>query len=130
MLDRTHTLHGHPEQAYLDLMQRIWREGSPRRDRTGVGTRALFGQTLRFDLSQGVVPLITTKRVSWKTILRELFWFLDGGRNIRPLLEQGVTIWTDWPLQKYRKATGSNITQADFEARIVEDAAFAQEWRI
>lgn len=126
MLDRTHK--PHPEQAYLELLERVWREGSPRLERTGVGTRALFGQTLRFDLSDGTVPLLTTKRVSWKTIVRELLWFLDGGTNIRPLLENKVTIWTDWPLAKYRRETGDRISQADFEARIVADEAFAERW--
>lgn len=118
----------HPERQYLDLLDRAWRQGSPRRDRTGVGTRALFGQTMRFDLSQGIVPLLTTKRVSWKTIIRELLWFLDGGTSIRPLLQQGVTIWTDWPLARYRRETGETISQAAFEARIVEDEAFAERW--
>src|SRR5579859_4984854 len=108
MLDRTHKTH--PEQGYLDLLDRVWREGTPRVDRTGVGTRALFGQSLRFDLSDGTIPLLTTKRVSWKTIVRELLWFLDGGTNIRPLLQNKVTIWTDWPLAKYRKATGDEIS--------------------
>jgi thymidylate synthase len=126
MLDRNRT--PHPEHQYLDLLERAWREGAPRRDRTGVGTRALFGQTLRIDLSDGTVPLLTTKRVSWKTIVRELLWFLDGGTNIRPLLQDGVTIWTDWPLAKYRRETGEDISQKAFEARIVEDEAFAQRW--
>lgn len=118
----------HPEQQYLDLLDRAWRDGAPRTDRTGVGTRALFGQTLRIDLSSGAIPLLTTKRVSWKTIVRELLWFLDGGTNIRPLLQGNVTIWTDWPLAKYRKATGEDISQKDFEARIVADEAFAKQW--
>jgi thymidylate synthase len=126
MLDRSHT--PHPEQQYLDLLDRVWREGSPRRDRTGVGTRALFGQTIRIDLSDGTIPLLTTKRVSWKTIVRELLWFLTGETNIRPLLQQSVTIWSDWPLAKYRRETGSDISQADFETRIVADEAFARRW--
>jgi thymidylate synthase len=126
MLDRTTT--AHPEQAYLDLMARVWRDGAPRRDRTGVGTRALFGETLRFDLSGSAIPLLTTKRVSWKTIVRELLWFLDGGTNIRPLLQQGVTIWSDWPLARYRRDTGEAIDQFEFEARIVADEAFAARW--
>ncbi|PRH87114.1 thymidylate synthase [Labrys okinawensis] len=126
MLDRTHK--PHPEQGYLDLLDRVWREGTPRVDRTGVGTRALFGQSLRIDLSDGTLPLLTTKRVSWKTIVRELLWFLEGGTNIRPLLQNKVTIWTDWPLAKYRKVTGEQISQEDFEARIVADEAFAEQW--
>src|SRR4029079_11450738 len=95
---------------------------------TGVGTRALFGTTLRCDLSDGRVPLLTTKRVYWKAAAREMLWFLNGETNIRPLLQQGVTIWSDWPLAKYRKETGDDISQEDFEQRIVEDAEFAARW--
>ena len=118
----------HWEQQYLDLMRRIWAEGDERIDRTGVGTRAVFGAQLRFDLSDGRVPLLTAKRVFWKVAAREMLWFLTGETNIRPLLEQKVTIWTDWPLAAYRKATGDQIGQEDFEARIVADSEFAARW--
>lgn len=126
MLDRSRM--PHPESSYLDLLERVWRTGTPRLDRTGVGTRAVFGETLRFDLSDGTVPLLTTKRVSWKTIVRELLWFLTGETNLRPLLQEGVTIWTDWPLARYRKETGEAIEQAAFEARIIADEVFALRW--
>ena len=92
----------HWEWQYLELMRRIWSAGDERLDRTGVGTRALFGTMLRCDLSDGRVPLLTTKRVFWKAAAREMLWFLTGDTNIRPLLKQGVTIWSDWPLAKYR----------------------------
>jgi thymidylate synthase len=118
----------HWEWQYLDLMRRIWTEGDERLDRTGIGTRALFGTTLRCDLSDGRVPLLTTKRVFWKAAAREMLWFLAGSTSIRPLLEQGVTIWSDWPLAKYRRETGEEIAQAEFEARIVADAEFAVRW--
>jgi thymidylate synthase len=118
----------HWEWQYLDLMRRIWTEGDERLDRTGIGTRALFGTTLRCDLSDGRVPLLTTKRVFWKAAAREMLWFLTGSTSIRPLLEQGVTIWSDWPLAKYRRETGEEIAQAEFEARIVADAEFAVRW--
>jgi thymidylate synthase len=118
----------HWEWQYLNLMRRIWAEGDERIDRTGVGTRSLFGPQLRFDLSGGRVPLLTTKRVYWKAAAREMLWFLTGETNIRPLLQQGVTIWSDWPLAKYRGATGDTVSQAEFEARIVEEAAFAERW--
>jgi thymidylate synthase len=119
---------GHYEDQYLDLMRRIWTEGDERVDRTGVGTRSLFGETLRFSLADNAVPLLTTKRVYWKTAARELLWFLTGNTNIRPLLEQGVRIWTDWPLDRYRRTTGEAIATTDFEARIVADADFAARW--
>ena len=118
----------HWEWQYLELMRRIWEEGDERIDRTGVGTRSVFGPQLRFDLSDGRVPLLTTKRVFWKAAAREMLWFLTGETNIRPLLQQGVTIWSDWPLAKYRQATGEAISQEAFEARVVEDAEFAARW--
>jgi thymidylate synthase len=118
----------HFEQQYLDLMRQVWSAGCEKVDRTGVGTRSLFGQTLRFSLGDNAVPLLTTKRIYWKTAAREVLWFLSGVTNIRPLVEQGVHIWTDWPLDAYRKASGEDISRDDFERRIVEDEEFALEW--
>lgn len=119
---------GHYEWQYLDLMRHIWERGDQRIDRTGVGTRSVFGAELRFDLGDNRVPLLTTKRVYWKTAAREFLWFLTGETNIRPLCAQGVEIWTDWPLDRYRKATGDDIGRAEFSQRIVEDGAFAAQW--
>lgn len=118
----------HFEWQYLDLMQQIWTTGHERSDRTGVGTRSLFGATMRFDLSDNAIPLLTTKRVYWKAAAREMLWFLSGDTNIRPLVAQGVHIWTDWPLESYRKATGEAIDRDAFEARIIADADFAARW--
>jgi len=118
----------HPEQQYLDLVRQVWTQGDPRSDRTGVGTRSIFGATVRYSLADDAVPLLTTKRVSWKTAAREMLWFLTGSSSIRPLVAQGVHIWTDWPLDKYRKATGETISRDDFEARIIADDAFAAQW--
>jgi thymidylate synthase len=118
----------HYEDQYLSLMRRIWEEGTVQRDRTGIGTKALFGANMRFSLADGAIPLLTTKRVYWKTAAREMLWFLTGNTNIRPLLEQKVKIWTDWPLDRYRRETGVAIAQEDFEQRIIEDADFAEEW--
>jgi len=119
---------GHWEWRYLELMRRIWEHGDARVDRTGVGTRSIFGAELRFDLADGRMPLLTTKRVYWKTATREMLWFLTGETNIRPLCAQGVEIWTDWPLDRYRRETGAEISRADFSRRIVEDEAFALQW--
>lgn len=118
----------HYEQQYLDLMARIWREGHERADRTGVGTRSVFGAAMRFSLVDDAVPLLTTKRVYWKAAAREMLWFLSGETNIRPLVAQGVHIWTDWPLDRYRRETGDAISMADFEKRILADDAFAAAW--
>jgi len=118
----------HWEWQYLDLMRRIWTQGDERRDRTGVGTRSLFGATIRCDLSDGAMPLMTTKRVYWKTATREFLWFLTGDTNIRALCAQGVEIWTDWPHAHYVRETGDAISLKDFSARIVADAEFAARW--
>lgn len=124
----THAPGPHWEWQYLDLMRHIWTQGDERVDRTGIGTRSVLGATIRFDLSGGAMPLLTTKRVYWKTATRELLWFLTGNTNIEPLCAQGVEIWTDWPLDRYRRETGDQIARADFSRRIVEDAAFAERW--
>jgi thymidylate synthase len=118
----------HPEHQYLDLLRQVWAEGDERRDRTGVGTRSLFGATLRFSLADDAIPLLTTKRVAWKVAAREMLWFLSGSTNIRPLVEQKVHIWTDWPLARYRAHSGENIDRDTFEQRILGDDAFAAEW--
>lgn len=118
----------HPELQYLELMSQVVDAGDRRVDRTGVGTLSLFGAMARFDLSTGQVPILTTKRVHWKLAVKEMLWFLRGETNIRPLLQEGVRIWSDWPLAKYRKATGEDLSQEEFERRIVVDEAFALKW--
>src|SRR3546814_1141117 len=83
---------------------------------------------MRFSLQDDAIPLLTTKRVYWKTALRELLWFLIGDTNIRALIAQGVRIWTDWPLDRYRRETGDDIGAEAFEARILDDPDFAARW--
>lgn len=82
-------------RQYLDLLQRVMEEGDQRLDRTGVGTRAIFGHQMRFDLREGF-PLLTTKKLHTKSIVHELLWFLAGDTNIRYLKENGVSIWDEW----------------------------------
>ena len=118
----------HEEWQYLDLMRRIWEQGDERVDRTGIGTRSVFGVTMRFDLSGGRMPLITTKRVYWKTATREMLWFLTGNTNIRPLVLQGVKIWNEWPHARYVRETGEAIALDVFVQRIADDEAFAAQW--
>lgn len=118
----------HPEHQYLDLLRLALERGDERLDRTGVGTRSLFGAMLRFDLSSGEVPILTTKRVYWKTAVKEMLWFLTGGTNIQALLRENVRIWTDWPLARFRSETGENVSQEEFESRVLADDDFAARW--
>jgi thymidylate synthase len=118
----------HWEWQYLDLMRRIWENGSERIDRTGIGTRSVLGAEIRFDLAGGAMPLLSTKRVYWKTATREFLWFLTGNTNIRPLVLQGVNIWNEWPHAHYVEVSGEAIPLKDFIARIAADEAFAAQW--
>ncbi|MGV2929452.1 thymidylate synthase [Vreelandella venusta] len=83
------------EQPYLDLMRTVMEQGVDRNDRTGVGTRSVFGHQMRFDLSRGF-PLLTTKKLHLRSIIHELLWFLKGDTNIGYLKEHGVRIWDEW----------------------------------
>jgi thymidylate synthase len=85
----------HPENQYLDLIRRILDEGVQRPDRTGTGTLAVFGHQMRFNLAQGF-PLLTTKKLHYRSIAIELLWFLRGDTNIKWLKENKVSIWDEW----------------------------------
>ena len=125
-------------KQYLDLVRHIRDNGVTKGDRTGTGTRSIFGYQMRFDLSDGF-PLVTSKKVHLKSILHELLWFIRGDTNIRYLVENGVGIWNDWPYQSWLRQTGQEddlpMYSAEWKAgmkefieRIKTDAAFAKQY--
>ena len=115
-------------RQYHELMDRVLREGIDKSDRTGTGTRSVFGHQMRFDLSEGF-PLVTTKKLHLKSILHELIWFISGDTNIRYLCQNGVRIWDDWPFATYAKSADyDGIDLKEFAARIADDAEFAAKW--
>ena len=125
-------------KQYLNLLEKIMTEGIDKGDRTGVGTRSIFGAQLRFDLRKGF-PLLTTKKVFLKGIIHELIWFVRGDTNLKYLVEQEVKIWNEWPYQKYLEA--NNLAQkypkyskewlekmAEYIEKIKTDDQFAKKW--
>lgn len=127
-------------KQYLDLLRDIRDNGQGKDDRTGTGTRSVFGRQIRFDLSEGF-PAVTTKKLYMRSIIHELLWFLAGDNNLEYLAQNDVHIWDEWPYRNYlQQTTGRKITAEDtqteewrtgmkeFVAQIASDHEFAMKW--
>lgn len=124
-------------KAYLDLLQDVYDNGVGKDDRTGTGTRSVFGRQLRCNLSEGF-PLLTTKKVFLRGIIHELLWFVRGDTNIKYLVDNNVGIWNEWPFQNYLNAQDlGNLEKHSceweerldaFVIRIQKDQDFAAQW--
>jgi thymidylate synthase len=116
-------------QVYLDLLRLVMEQGRPKTDRTGTGTRSVFGAQARFPLRENF-PLLTTKKMAWKSIVAELFWFLSGDTNVATLAKQNVTIWHGNGYDYYRKVSAPArqagvVSFEEWSRRLVEDPEFA-----
>lgn len=127
----------HVDTTYLALLQKLLDEGVTKTDRTGTGTKSIFGYQMRFDLSKGF-PLLTTKKVPLKAIIHELIWFVRGDSNLKYLADNNVHIWDEWPFKAYLlrnnlpvPQTGSdewNTGIKEFIEKIKADEAFAKDY--
>lgn len=115
-------------KQYLSLIEEILQNGVQKHDRTGTGTLSLFGTQRRYDLREGF-PLVTTKKVHWKSVVHELIWFIQGDTNIKYLVDNGVRIWNEWPYELFKKSTEyQGETQEQFVERVKADEAFAKKY--
>lgn len=113
-------------KEYLELCQKVMNEGIDKSDRTNTGTRSLFGYQMRFDLSKGF-PLLTTKKMYYRAIFHELFWFISGSTNIRPLVSNNVRIWNEWAYERYVNSNDyMNETMDEYLEKIKLDEEFAK----
>ena len=134
------------EQQYLNLLTEIYNNGTYSKNRTGVNTYKIWGAQIHVNLNEGF-PLLTTKKMHWKSVVHELLWMINGDTNIQYLLKNGVTFWTEWPYQKYlnhcktltdpdydvhiediEKNCVREMTQKEFEQEIINDDNFAKKW--
>lgn len=124
-------------RQYLDLLQDIKTNGTQKSDRTGTGTKSVFGRQLRFNLAEGF-PAVTTKKLFLRGIIHELLWFLQGDSNIEYLVKNNVNIWNEWPFKAYVQAMGQPLPEQNSEAwnaqlgefidKIKDDHKFATQY--
>lgn len=115
-------------KQYHALLNEILEKGTDRLDRTSTGTRSIFGYQMRFDLADGF-PLLTTKKVHFKSVVHELLWFITGSTNIRPLVLNNVRIWNEWPYERFVKSEAYNNESLDeYVERIKNDQTFADKY--
>jgi thymidylate synthase len=131
------------DKQYQDLLLHILRNGTEKKDRTGTGTKSIFGYQIRHNMSEGF-PLLTTKKMAWKTLVTELLWFLNGDTNIKYLVDNGCHIWDGDAYKRYKNVYDiesrestyaleelhmlSDLTQEQFIGRIKTDKNFAKKW--
>lgn len=127
----------HVDTLYLNLLEKIMKDGETKTDRTGTGTKSIFGYQMRFNLEEGF-PLLTTKKVPIKAIIHELLWFLRGDSNLKYLADNNVHIWDEWPYKAYLNSKNVPLPEingeewktgmAEFVEKIKNDEAFAKQY--
>jgi thymidylate synthase len=120
------------EEQYINLLSQIYNEGTYSKNRTGVNTYKIWGAQINVDLDKGF-PLLTTKKIHWKSVVHELLWMIKGDTNIQYLLKNGVTFWTEWPMKHYNDTVTELklkpvLNQKEFEQKVINDDEFAKIW--
>jgi len=128
MIDKDYTI----DEQYKDLLRTILQYGREKKDRTGTGTKSIFGYTIRHDMTQGY-PLLTTKKMAVKTMVTELRWFLKGDTNIQTLIKNNCNIWNGDAYKAYQRACMyllelDDLTKKEFIEKIKTDDEFAKSW--